>query len=77
MHISQNDTETTDNDAFDWTMSRYGKDSYFDAWYVFQDGHVGNNYLIIEIAVRPVFYLKSNVEIMGTGTQSDPYIIVN
>ena len=62
--------------AYDWTISRYiGR--YPDlALYASYIGYVGGNGVDIENSVRPVFYLKSNVELVGgTGTVSDPFLI--
>ncbi len=75
MHISNNDSASPD--SYEWIMSRYGfNGSYSRAWGVLSNGNVGTSALRDTYSVRPVFYLKSNIEITGTGTQSDPYIIV-
>ncbi len=79
MHLSQNDTTVSGNGAYEWTMSRYGRasnDVYY-AWFVDSNGLVSTNYLNHTDSVRPVFYLKSDIAINGTGTQSDPYIIIS
>ena len=76
MHFLNNDSSAP-NTNYEWTMSRYGLNgSYYPAWGVSSSGLVDWYYLDATYSVRPVFYLKSNIEITGTGTQSDPYIIV-
>ena len=77
MHFLNNDSSAP-NSSYEWTMSRYGRnsDGGYYAWYVNSNGTVGNTYLNYTGSVRPVFYLKSNIEITGTGTQSDPYMII-
>ena len=78
MHFLNNDSSAP-NTSYERTMSRYGLNGsyYYYAWYVVSDGVVGINALDTTDSVRPVFYLKSDIAINGTGTQSDPYIIVN
>ena len=63
---------------YEWTISRRSDGTTY-AFYVISSGrvyvdYVGYNYF----AVRPSFYLNSDVEIYegNTGTQSDPYRIV-
>ena len=66
----------------EWTMSRYGK-SGGSAWYAWKidfDGDIAysfdqNGNLKHENSVRPVFYLTNDIELSGTGTTIDPYII--
>ena len=57
-----------------WTMSPY----YFDGRrayerYVYSNGSVGNGFVTYTNGARPVFNLKSEVLLQGTGTASDPY----
>ncbi len=76
MHFLNNDSSAP-NKSYEWTMSRYGySSSTCRAWFVISDGYVSNPTLNATYSVRPVFYLKSNIEITGTGTQSDPYMII-
>lgn len=59
-----------------WTLSPRS-DYASSAFYVYTSGYVeGARYVYNAYGVRPVAYLKSNIQIVnGTGTQSDPYII--
>ena len=60
----------------EWTMTRYSDgDNY--AWYVFIDGTVYYYRVYYAFAVRPVFYLKSDIRITGKGTLESPYMISN
>lgn len=66
---------------FEWTLTRVSGHSYGDIYSFFLNDNGSldfsnpvNNYP--GFAVRPTFYLKSNVVLTGgTGTQSDPYRI--
>ena len=77
IHLSQNDSGVPS--SYEWTMSRYGYYSgngYYYAWAVFSGGYVNSAGLNYTRAVRPVFYLTSDVTYLsGTGTASDPIII--
>ncbi len=79
MHISKNNSSLSGNEQYEWTMSRIGRHSssgpYFFAWSVISSGNVNHNYLNATFAVRPVFYLKSNVELEGEGTTKSPFYI--
>ena len=44
-------------------------------WYVYNDGTVDSSTVYNTWAVRPVFYLKSDVTIAGKGTLENPYMI--
>ena len=57
----------------EWTISRIS-DRQYGVSFVYVAGHVGNNNSYVSTyAVRPTFYLNSNVAyISGTGTSSDP-----
>ncbi len=78
MHLSNNDTSslsTTKKDPpslAEWTMSRYY--SSF-ARYVLGSGYVNDYGVRGTYSVRPVFYLKSGLNISGTGTLSNPFVI--
>ena len=65
--------------TFEWTMTRDGWDTGLGsvyAWYVDIDGDLGNNYIVsLTYAIRPVFYLTSNITISGKGTEASPFII--
>ncbi len=75
MHLSQNGN-TSDNE---WTMSRIGRhngaSTFFGAWYVNALGHVNSNGLHAPFAVRPVFYLKNNIKLYGSGTVDNPFTL--
>ena len=77
MHLSKNDTSP--QSANEYTMSYYGwySNIYYGAWSVYSNGFVTTWNLNSTYSVRPVFYLKSNIEISGIGTQTDPFIITN
>ncbi len=69
----------TYSSSWEWTMTRYGYySSYFGyrAWFVGSNGAL-DYYEYSRRAVRPVFYLESDVTIIGTGTESSPYIITS
>ncbi len=61
----------------DWTMSRIGLTDYdFYAWSVSLRGHVDGGWNVgSELPVRPVFYLKFDLDISGVGTLDDPFRI--
>ncbi len=60
---------------YEWTMTRYGYSRGYYARRVYNNGTVDSNYLGSTNAVRPVFYLKSDVMITGKGTITEPYMI--
>ena len=75
---SYNSSSITSNNwmymgLFEWTISRYSSNSFY-AYYVHPNGLVGDHYADgITAAVRPCFYLTSDVTYAsGTGTSSDP-----
>ncbi len=60
----------------EWTMTRYGCYSpYYYAWRVYTGGALNPDYVYYTVAVRPVFYLTSNITISGKGTEASPFII--
>ncbi len=62
----------------EWTMTRYGYgSSHYEAWFTHSNGSMNYTWVDSRIAVRPVFYLESEVSIIGTGTESSPYIITS
>ncbi len=67
----------TDNTAVtEWTMSRYGLNGGgYGAWRVRSGGGLGGYGLNNTNAVRPVFYLQSNITLTGEGTTENPFII--
>ena len=63
-----------DNWYWEWTMSRSGfSGSNYFAWIVRAGGGADGNDLSSENAARPVFYLKSDLEISGAGTIDSPF----
>ena len=75
MHPSKNDTT---KNTLEWTLSRLGaRSSDFGAWYVYSDGDVRYGDLSILNAVRPVFYLTTDVKITtdGDGSLNNPFIL--
>ena len=74
MHQSNNDTTKT---SFEWTLSCYGVGlGLSDAWLVYDDGDLNNVNVDDSDGARPVFYLTSNINLLGgTGTLSDPFIL--
>ncbi len=65
----------------EWLMSRWGVYSTSStsvyAFGVYYDGDWYRNYLIYTYGVRPVFYLSSTAKILGDGTKSSPYKVIN
>ena len=80
MHITQNDSSKPSS-AYDMTMTSYGlvrhSKGNYAAMVVEVSGYALHNWYINNSWVRPVFYLIPSIEISGTGTQTDPYIIVS
>ncbi len=81
IHMSNNGGATSGSEAWEWTMTRLGRsnssDTYFYVWGVDLNGQVYALALQNAFAVRPVFYLSSNVELGGEGSTSDPFYIAN
>ncbi len=69
---------STYSSTYEWTMTRSGTDGYgYEAWGVRSDGPLnrfGVAYTYAS-AVRPVFYLSSDVKLTGQGIETDPFII--
>ena len=63
--------------GFYWTMSpSIFYSSNASEWYVPTTGVLSsNNYVDYNFSVRPVLSLKSSVELQGTGTMNDPYVV--
>ena len=59
----------------EWTITRQSDDSNA-AFYVYHTGYVPVNASYGDEAIRPVFYLNSNVTyVSGNGTKNEPFII--
>ena len=60
---------------YEWTITpfnHYNYDYYIN--YILYVGNVSYSYNVYGYAVRPVFYLNYNVELIGgSGTYTDPY----
>ena len=75
---SLNNTSNTNNNWLymgfhEWTITRIS-DIAASGFRVYSDGSVNNGYVYNDLAIRPSFYLESDVELRGgTGTSSDPY----
>ncbi len=61
----------------EWTMARFGKYSIhgYYAWAVFNRGFESREPVDNAGALRPVFYLSSNIKISGNGIETSPFII--
>ena len=81
LHITSGTSNSSSySSTCEWTMTRRGPISsrvgyYYYAWYVNSDGSLYNYGMNNPYAVRPVFYLTSEISISGAGTESDPFII--
>ena len=61
----------------EWIMSRYGNHyGGYNAWEVKPDEGLSWASVVNPFAVRPVFYLTSNIELSGKGTEDNPFTIV-
>ena len=74
LHITHglSSSSTTYSSTSEWTMT---KDGPRIAWRVFSDGRLDSESVTGPYAVRPVFYLTSNVGLVGLGSESSPYTI--
>ena len=63
--------------TYEWTMTRGSANNTgaYEAWYLDYRGDLARRSVEMKYAIRPVFYLKPDVSIIGTGTESSPYII--
>ena len=83
MHITNNDSaslSTSEEDPpsqAEWTMSRIGVfgNNYHRIYLLNSSGYISYNNVDSTRAIRPVFYLTSDVTITGEGTLTSPYII--
>ena len=60
-----------------WTMSPYlfsGNHAY--VFYVNSYGNLENSFINLADSVRPVINLSSDVKVTGSGTSSDPYVVI-
>ncbi len=79
IHMSNNGIATSGNERYEWIMTRMGlysnSDNRYGGWYVTSNGNIDYNVLNIGYAVRPVFYLKNNITLYGSGTVDDPFTL--
>ncbi len=69
-------SSSTYSSQYEWTMTRYGRDGYYYlAWNVYTGGTLDHDIVDLTRAVRPVFYLSSNIKLSGEGTETSPFII--
>ena len=75
IHLLYNDSDVPT--LYEWTMIRYGLNgSSYHIWNVRSDGYVGYYYSDVELEIRPVFFLTSDVQYKsGTGTIENPILI--
>ncbi len=77
MHMKNNGGTDSGLEQYEWTMSRVGRNSDsstdFYAWFVDSSGYVSTTGSISALAIRPVFYLKNNITLYGSGTVNDPF----
>ena len=61
-----------------WTMSPYYfyENNSAEVFLVLSSGNVGNGYVGFSYGIRPVINLRSDVNLTGTGTSTDPYVVV-
>ena len=60
-----------------WTMSPFDfYDGHADVFFVHSNGNLNYSNVYGAIGVRPVINLAYDVEITGSGTSSDPYVVV-
>ena len=71
------------SDTSQWTFSHDSNSAYYvftvhSESYVngYSEGYVNGYSAYIGYGVRPVVYLKSDIKLDGTGTSSDPYVII-
>ncbi len=76
MHITKNGGSESE-----WMMTRTGpmnsnSDKYY-SWVVSSSGDLFTSNQNAKLAIRPVFYLKKNIGLKGSGTIDDPFYIVS
>ncbi len=79
LHITHTMSGKTNtySSTYEWTMTRYGYSIGYYAWGVSTGGTLGSYYVNSPYAVRPVFYLPSTTGLVGSGTESSPYVITS
>ena len=78
LHISNNGN-TLDASNNEWIINRYGLfRNHYESNRICSDGTVDQGctgYLVNEFAIRPVFYLTSDIKLSGEGTIETPFMI--
>ncbi len=59
-----------------WTMTPYNFSNYAYVLLTYSSGGIGSNKVDSTLGVRPVINLKADVQLVGSGTTSDPYVVV-
>ena len=61
-----------------WTMSSqaFGSDLLAGVFVVYSDGYLGDGTVSVLEGIRPVINLRADVKLSGSGTSSDPYVVV-
>ena len=79
MHLTQNNITISENGIHEWIMTRYGRrdSNTYGGWRVHFGGALDWIPFDYTHSVRPVFYLIPSIEISGSGTITDPFIITN
>ena len=73
LHIIRGTSSSSTYSQNEWTMTKSVPPS---AWFVYSYGALSYDFDVsITFAVRPVFYLASNVGLIGFGTETSPYTI--
>ena len=74
MHISNCDSAAPS--TYERTMSHYNFSTYAYAWSIYPTGYVYGHGVLDAHSIRPTFFLKSNIELIGgSGKSDDPFII--
>ncbi len=79
MHLSNNDSGLTGEGVHEWSMSRYGWDTFYGFFHglgISIYGYTSNGILMSYFSIRPVFYINASEKLLsGTGTITDPFMI--
>ena len=59
-----------------WTMSPYNYGGTVNIFHVSPSGYFDNHWSYGELAIRPVINLKADIQLSGSGTSTDPYVVV-
>ncbi len=75
MHLAQNGNISD----YEWTMTRIGRwsssNTNFRAWVIASSGVISGATLENVRSIRPVFYLKNDIQLYGSGTIDDPFTL--